>query len=316
MSEINKSKSVMIKPILNQEDQNLLIRTKYISKKDLDHEKSYYQYEKLKHNLKKKLREKIMDEFALKISENESKKYIYTFTSLNMKCDSRGLYHRLKKINQNENISTKLKACFKTWFNKTPNTVLKHRINTNSKNDRNRTIKIRYYRYQNTCCSNLAKKITDMTTKRKRPKVQIKTTITPHIEEKPKYKYNYSCNNSKVFYSKSEFGENDNNKGNIYIGKKNGNSYYYEKKYNNFGSLTIIQHNVENSKKNRYRMYKNGSCCFNNTLALPKSSRNKFNTNNTTNESQKNIGSSRSSWTIFCNTVSGRKAGENKENLN
>ena len=316
MSEINKSKSVMIKPILNQEDQNLLIRTKYISKKDLDHEKSYYQYEKLKHNLKKKLREKIMDEFALKISQNESKKNIYTFTSLNMKCDSRGLYHRLKKINQNENISTKLKACFKTWFNKTPNTVLKHRINTNSKNDRNRTIKIRYYRYQNTCCSNLAKKITDMTTKRKRPKVQIKTTITPHIEEKPKYKYNYSCNNSKVFYSKSEFGENDNNKGNIYIGKKNGNSYYYEKKYNNFGSLTIIQHNVENSKKNRYRMYKNGSCCFNNTLALPKSSRNKFNTNNTTNESQKNIGSSRSSWTIFCNTVSGRKAGENKENLN
>ena len=316
MSEINKSKSVMIKPILNQEDQNLLIRTKYISKKDLDHEKSYYQYEKLKHNLKKKLREKIMDEFALKISENESKKNIYTFTSLNMKCDSRGLYHRLKKINQNENISTKLKACFKTWFNKTPNTVLKHRINTNSKNDRNRTIKIRYYRYQITCCSNLAKKLTDMTTKRKRPKVQIKTTITPLIEEKPKYKYNYCCNNSKVFYSKSEFGENDNNKGNIYIGKKNGNTYYYEKKYNNFGSLTIIQHNVENSKKNRYRMYKNCSCCFNNTLALPKSSRNKFNTNNTTNESQKNLGSSRSSWTIFCNTVSGRKSGENKENLN
>ena len=105
MSEINKSKTVMIKPILSQEDQNLLIRTKYISKKDLDHEKSYYQYEKLKHNLKKKLREKIMDEFALKISENESKKNIYTFTSLNMKCDSRGLYHRLKKINQNENIN-------------------------------------------------------------------------------------------------------------------------------------------------------------------------------------------------------------------
>ena len=45
MSEINKSKTVMIKPILSQEDQNLLIRTKYISKKDLDHEKSYYQYE-------------------------------------------------------------------------------------------------------------------------------------------------------------------------------------------------------------------------------------------------------------------------------
>ena len=41
MSEINKSKTVMIKPILSQEDQNLLIRTKYISKKDLDHEKSY-----------------------------------------------------------------------------------------------------------------------------------------------------------------------------------------------------------------------------------------------------------------------------------
>jgi hypothetical protein len=314
MSEINKSKTVMIKPILSQEDQNLLIRTKYISKKDLDHEKSYYQYEKLKHNLKKKLREKIMDEFALKISENESKKNIYTFTSLNMKCDSRGLYHRLKKINQNENIPTKLKACFKNWFSKTPNTVIKHKVNTNSKNDRNRTIKIRCYRYQNTRCSNLAKKTTDMTTKRKRPKVQIKTTITPKIEEKPKYKYNYSCNNSKVSYSKSEMGNDDNNKGNIYIGKKNGNSYYYEKKYNNFGSLTIIQHNVENSKKNRNRIFKTGSCYFNNNLALPKSSRNKFINNNTNYESQKILGNSKSSWSIFCNSVSGRKAGENIEN--
>ena len=311
MSEINKSKTVMINPISCKNDQDLLINTRYISQEDIEKEKLYYQYEKLKHNLKKRLREKLIDEFALKISENESKKNIYTFASLNMKSDSKGLYHRLKKINQNENVSNKLRACFKNWFYKTPNAEIKHKINTNSKNDRNRTIKIRYYRYQNIHYSNLSKKITDMTTKKKKQKIQIHPKIKPKLEEKPKYKYNYSCNNSNISYNKFEFGKNDNNKGNIYIGKKNGNSYYFEKKYNNFGSLTIIQHNVENSKKHRFKNLKGVSCLKN--QGLPQSSRNKM-IITTMNESRKTLRKSNSSWTIFCNSASGRKAGVNKEN--
>ena len=320
MSEINKSKTVMINPISSRNDQDLLIKTRYISKEDIAQENSYYQYEKLRHNLKKRLREKIMDEFAVKISENETKENIYTFASLNMKCDSKGLYHRLKKINQNENIPNKLKACFKNWFDKTPNAVIKHKINNNSKNDRNRTIKIRYYRYQNTLYSNLAKKTTDMTTKKKRPKVQSQTMANTKLKENPKYKYNYSCNNSNISYNKFEFGRSDSNKGNIYIGKKNGNSYYYDKKCKNFGSLTIIQHNIRNSKKARYyNNLRTQSGVFSNNQRLPRTSRNNFITTITMNESQKTLRKSKSSWTIFCNSASGRKAGENgenKENMN
>lgn len=311
MSEINKSKTVMISSAFDQKGQELLIKSKYISKDTIEQEKSYNEYEKLKHKIKKRLREKIMDEYASKILENESNKDIYTFTSLNLKCDSKGLYHRLKKINehQNKNIPNKLKACFKNWFYQTPNAIAKHKTNTNSKNDRNRTIKVNYFRYQNVRYSNIASKTTDMTTKKKRQKVQIQTPINQKLEEKPKFKYNYSCNNSKISYNKNEFGKDDNNKGNIYIGKKNGNSYYYEKKYNNFGSLTIIQHNIENSKK-----YKNvliDSSITNKNIIFPKSSRNKK--LNLMNDSQKTLRTSKSSWTIFCNSVSGRKAGENTE---
>ena len=129
MSEINKSKTTMVNSKLPQNDQELLIKTKYISKENIEKEKSYYLYEKLKHNLKKRLREKLMDEYASKITENESKKNMYTFISLNLKCDSKGLYHRLKKINQNKNIPFKLRACFMNWFYKTPNAVMKHKIN-------------------------------------------------------------------------------------------------------------------------------------------------------------------------------------------
>ena len=311
MSEINKSKTVMISSAFDQKGQELLIKTKYISKDTIEQEKSYNEYEKLKHKIKKRLREKIMDEYASKILENESNKDIYTFTSLNLKCDSKGLYHRLKKINehQNKNIPNKLKACFKNWFYQTPNAIAKHKTNTNSKNDRNRTIKVNYFRYQNVRYSNIASKTTDMTTKKKRQKVQFQAPMNQKLEEKPKFKYNYSCNNSKISYNKNEFGKDDNNKGNIYIGKKNGNSYYYEKKYNNFGSLTIIQHNIENSKK-----YKNvliDSSITNKNIIFPKSSRNKK--LNLMNDSQKTLRTSKSSWTIFCNSVSGRKAGENTE---
>ena len=74
-----------------------------------------------------------MDEYASNMLENESKKNIYTFASMNFKCDSKGLYHRLKKINQNKNIPFKLRACFMNWFYKTPNAVMKHKINIKSK---------------------------------------------------------------------------------------------------------------------------------------------------------------------------------------
>lgn len=316
MSEVNKSKTLMINPILDKNGKELLIKTKFISKEIIDHEKSYFEYEKLKHKLKKRLREKIIDEFALKISENESKKDIYTFASVNVKCDSRGLYHRLKKINenQNKNVQNKLKAYFKIWLYQTPNALIKNKINKNSKNDRNRTIKIKYYSYQNVRYSNIAQKTTDMTTRKNRQKIQIQTPINKKLEQMPKFKYNYSCNNSKISYNKFEFGKNDDNKGNIYIGKKNGNAYYYEKKYNNFGSLTIIQHNVENSKK--YKNVLTDLSVIDRNLLI-KSSRNKK--IHSICDSQKTLRSSKSSWTIFCNSISGRKARENteiKESLN
>ena len=184
MSEVNKSKTLMINPILDKNGKELLIKTKFISKEIIDHEKSYFEYEKLKHKLKKRLREKIIDEFALKISENESKKDIYTFASVNVKCDSRGLYHRLKKINenQNKNVQNKLKAYFKIWLYQTPNALIKNKINKNSKNDRNRTIKIKYYSYQNVRYSNIAQKTTDMTTRKNRQKIQIQTPINKKFE--------------------------------------------------------------------------------------------------------------------------------------
>ena len=316
MSEINKSKTVMVNPKLDNNEQELLIKTKYISKENIEKEKSYYLYEKLKHNLKKRLREKIIDEYASNMLENESKKNIYTFASMNFKSDSKGLYHRLKKINQNKNIPFKLRACFMNWFYKTPNAVMKHRINIKSKNDRNRTIKIKYYRYENIRYFNVAKKITDMTTKNKKEKIIIQTPRNKISDQKPKYKYNYSCNNSNVSYSKSDFGKSDKNKGNIYIGKRNGNYYYTGKKYNNFGSLTIIQHNVENSKKNRYKNLKAESCDFGNNLGLAKKTRNK-NVISTMCDSKS--GSSKYSWTIFCNSFNKKKdkeETENKENLN
>ena len=162
-----------------------------------------------------------MDEFASKITENENKKDIYVFTSLNLNCDSKGIYHRLKKINENQNktknIPNKLKTCFINWFYQTPNAVIKHRINSNKKNDRNRTIRINYYRYQNSRYSNIAKKMTDMTTRK-----NINQSINQKMQIKPNYKYNYSNNNAKISYNNFESVKNDSNKGNIYIGKKNG----------------------------------------------------------------------------------------------
>ena len=313
MSVINKSKTVMINPILSAKDEELLIKTKYIPQEIIEHEKSYLQYEKLKHNLKKRLREKIMDEFASKMAENESNKNIYTFTSLNLNCDSKGIYHRLKKINQNQNIKTpdKLKLSFINWFHKSPNALLRHKKNNNLKNDRDRTIQIKYYRYQNTRYNNIAKKTTDMTTKKNKPNIQIKIPLlNKKLYIKQKYKYNYSSNNANIFYNKSEFGKYDTNKGNVYIAKKNGDSYYYQNQYNNFGSLTIIQHNVENSKKYKNGNYRANSLVYNLKMNLPKTSRNRQNFSTNFDSTLKN---SKSSWTIFYNTRSERKFGENSQ---
>ena len=307
MSIINKSKTVMIKPIFNLNEPELLIKFRHINKENIEQEKSYYQYEKLKHNLKKRLRENLMDELATKIAENESKKDIYTFTSLNLKCDSKGLYHRLKKIKQNNKLPPNIKPYFFYWFYTTPNAVKKHKINKNRKNDRNRIIRVNYYQYQNTRFSNIARKTIDMTTKKKKANIQIKIPVDySKTEHKPKYKYNYSSNNSNISYNKFEFGRDDPNKGNIYIGKKNGDaSYYQQKKYNNFGSLTVIQHNVENNKKCVNYKAELNSWWKNN---LPKYSRNKKYNNKY--DSENIIHKSESSWTIFCNSVNGRKAGE------
>jgi len=316
MSVVNKSKTMFINPILSSNEEELLIKTKYITQENIEHEKSYLKYEKLKHNLKKRLREKIMDEFASKIVENESNKNIYTFTSLNLNCDSKGIYHRLKKINQKKKTPLELKSSFTNWFHKTPNALIRHRKNINLKNDRERTIQINYYRYQNSRISNIAKKTTDMTTKKIKRNIEIKIPKNQKLYIKSKYKYNYSSNNANIFYNKSEFGKNDPNKGNIYIAKKNGDSYYYQKQYNNFGSLTIIQHNVENSKKYKNSNYRTNSLTWSTKNLLPKSSRNKQNSSNNLDSTLKN---SRSSWTIFYCTKSERKLGEYsqyKDNVN
>ena len=313
MSVINKSKTVMINPLLSSNDEELLIKSKYISQENIEKENNYLNYEKLKHNLKKRLREKIMDEFASKIAENESNKNIFTFASLNLNCDSKGIYHRLKKINQTQKIKApnELKSSFINWFHNTPNALIRHKKNNNLKNDRERTIQIKYYRYQNTRYANIARKTTDMTTKKNKQNIQIKIPINQKTKIQPKYKYNYSSNNSKVFYNKSEFGKNESNKGNIYIAKKNGDAYYYQKSYNNFGSLTIIQHNVENSKKYKNSNYRTNSVVLNLKNNLPKTSRNKQNFSNNLDSTLKN---SKSSWTIFFNSKSDKKFGESSYN--
>ena len=238
MSIINNSKT-------EQQDE-LLIPIKFLSKKEIKQEKDHYQYEMLRHRLKKKITEKIIDNIANIVKENEYKKDIHVFASLNTKSDSKGLYQRLKKLNKRINEPHELKNCFLNWLYKTPNIVEKRKRNKILKNDRNKKIIQNFYNYKN-LVPNILTKTTDMTT-RKKKNLSINTK---NLLEKPKYKYNYSSNNSNIAYNKFEYGGIDPNKGNIYIGKRNGDaSYYHQKKYNNFGSLTIIQHNINNSKKN------------------------------------------------------------------
>ena len=247
MSTINKSKTSMSKGILNLDQEELLIPTKFFSKEEIKKEEDHYQYEKLRHNLKKKITETIIDKLSKIVKENENKKDIHVLSSLKTKSDSKSLYQRLKKINKRINEPHKLKACFINWLYKTPYAVEKRKRNKISKNDRNSKIINYFYHYHNKHAPNIGRKTTVMTTKKK----PILSINTRKIGEKPKYKYNYSSTNSNVSYNKYENGVNDPNKGNIYIGKVNGDaSYYHQKKYNNFGSLTIIQHNIDNTKKN------------------------------------------------------------------
>ncbi len=69
--------------------------------------------------------------------------------------------------------------------------------------------------------------------------------------------------------------------------------------------MTVIQHNVENNKKCVNYKAELNSWWKNN---LPKYSRNKKYNNKY--DSENIIHKSKSSWTIFCNSVNGRKAGE------
>lgn len=254
MANIHEARTTMSDGNIKIDQEELLIPIKFFSKQDIKQEEHHYQYEKLKHNLKKKITEKIIDKMSKIVQENEKQKDIHVLSSLQTKSDSRGLYQRLKKINKRINRPHKLKDCFFNWLYKTSNAVEKRRRNKISKNDRNTKIINQFYHYQNKKAPNLATKTTDMTTKKK-------TNLsmnTKKFGEKPKYKYNYSSNNSNVSYNKFEYGGNDPNKGNIYIGKRNGDaSYYHQKNYNNFGSLTIIQHNIDNTKKNYNYNYNN-----------------------------------------------------------
>ena len=309
MSSINKAKTTMSNGLFQQQGaEELLIPIKFLTKKEINLEKEHSEYEKLKHNLKKKITENIMDNLAKVVAENENKKDIHVFAALKTKSDSRGLYRILKKINQRMNEPHKVKDCFINWFYKTPNAVDKRKRNKISKNNRNIKLNHYYYHYQNNLIPNIATTYTDMTSRKKKP-------VQPSKIEKlsPKYKYNYSSNNSNVSYNKFEYGGTDTNKGNIYIGKKNGDaSYYHQKKYNNFGSLTIIQHNVDNTKKNNYKNYYRYTRDMEMTRATNKSQerRNPFTVGSST------IRNSNSSSMIFCNSYGGSKpikVGENTD---
>ena len=304
MSTINKSKTEMRPGNLQQDQNELLIPIKFLSKKEIKQEKDYYQYEMLRHRLKKKITEKIIDNIANIVKENENKKDIHVFASLNTKSDSKGLYQRLKKLNKRINEPHELKDCFLNWLYKTPNVVEKRKRSKISKNDRNKKIVQYFFNYKN-LVPNISTKTTDMTT-RKKKNLSINTKNLP---EKPKYKYNYSSNNSNVSYNKFQYGGTDPNKGNIYIGKRNGDaSYYHQKNYNNFGSLTIIQHNVDNSKKNG-----NVISNFRNTNRTGITNKSQEKRNELT-VGTKSLRNSNSSSLIFMNSYGGSRPQKNEEN--
>ena len=297
----------MINGNLEIDKDELLILIRFFTKEEIKQEENHYKYEKLKHKLKKKLRESIMDKLAKAVQENENKKDIHVFASLNTKSDSKGLYQRLKKVNKRFNEPHKLKDCFLNWLYKTPNVVERRKRNKISKNDRNTKIINNFFYYQNKQVPNIGTKTTDMTTKKK----IIKPSFYKKLNETPKYKYNYSSNNSNVSYNKFEYGGTDPNKGNIYIGKRNGDaSYYHQKHYNNFGSLTIIQHNISNAKKNlnpnNIRYFRDMDYTRNTNRSLERRNENTVGT--------RSLRNSNSSTLIFMNSYGGSRPQRTEEN--
>ena len=304
MSIINRSKTEMSTAHLQPGQNELLIPMKFLSKKEIKQEEDHYQYEMLRHRLKKKITEKIIDNIANIVKENETKKDIHVFASLNTKSDSKGLYQRLKKINKRINEPHEIKNCFLNWLYKTPNIVEKRKRNKISKNDRNKKIIQYFYNYKN-LVPNILTKTTDMTTR----KIKNLSINTKNLPEKPRYKYNYSSNNSNISYNKFEYGGTDPNKVNIYIGKRNGDaSYYHQKNYNNFGSLTIIQHNINNNKKN-------GNIISNmrNTNRTGVTNRSLERRNELT-VGTRSLRNSNSSSLIFMNSYGGSRSQNNEEN--
>ena len=297
----------MINGNLEIDKDELLIPIRFFTKEEIKQEENHYKYEKLKHKLKKKLRESIMDKLAKAVQENENKKDTHVFASLNTKSDSKGLYQRLKKVNKRFNEPHKLKDCFLNWLYKTPNVVERRKRNKISKNDRNTKIINNFFYYQNKQVPNIGTKTTDMTTKKK----IIKPSFYKKLNETPKYKYNYSSNNSNVSYNKFEYGGTDPNKGNIYIGKRNGDaSYYHQKHYNNFGSLTIIQHNISNAKKNlnpnNIRYFRDMDYTRNTNRSLERRNENTVGT--------RSLRNSNSSTLIFMNSYGGSRPQRTEEN--
>ena len=297
----------MINGNLEIDKDELLIPIRFFTKEEIKQEENHYKCEKLKHKLKKKLRESIMDKLAKAVQENENKKDIHIFASLNTKSDSKGLYQRLKKVNKRFNEPHKLKDCFLNWLYKTPNVVERRKRNKISKNDRNTKIINNFFYYQNKQVPNIGTKTTDMTTKKK----IIKPSFYKKLNETPKYKYNYSSNNSNVSYNKFEYGGTDPNKGNIYIGKRNGDaSYYHQKHYNNFGSLTIIQHNISNAKKNlnpnNIRYFRDMDYTRNTNRSLERRNENTVGT--------RSLRNSNSSTLIFMNSYGGSRPQRTEEN--
>ena len=262
MSTINKSRTTMSNGQLSEQEE-LLIPKKYFTKEDKKYQDEHLKYEKLKHNLKKKITENMIDKIALIVQENEDKekKDNHILCLLNKKSDANGLYKKIKSIIHRINKKNKLRIYLRRWIRNTPNIYgnlkEKRKRNLISKNDRNIKITNNFYHYENK--SNLAKITTDMTTKKKH-EIALKNK---NLLESPKYKYNYSSNNSNISYNKFEYGGTDPNKGNIYIGKRNGDASYFKQKYhNNFGSLTIIQHNISNTKKNANNIYNRNTGSF------------------------------------------------------
>ena len=262
MSNINKSRTTMSNGQLSEQEE-LLIPKKYFTKEDKKYQDEHLKYERLKHNLKKKITENMIDKIALIVQENEDKekKDNHVLCLLNKKSDANGLYKKIKSIINRINKKNKLRIYLRRWIRNTPNIYgninEKRKRNLISKNDRNIKITNNFYHYENK--SNLAKITTDMTTKKKH-EIALKNK---NLLESPKYKYNYSSNNSNISYNKFEYGGTDPNKGNIYIGKRNGDASYFKQKYhNNFGSLTIIQHNISNTKKNGNIIYNRNTGSF------------------------------------------------------